>query len=206
MKRLIPFLAIGILGCDVAEELNFKSSFEIKYWVDARLDQCPKQLTNECLRVKTGNDFDPDDPWTVIEYEIANFQYTRGYVYELLVRVNTYPQPQDNGSYIQHTLMRTISKKEVQSSALRKVDFMWINHETQKCFGVIPKSCLLVQHGETIDENSWELFYSSIQGFQPENGFRYRIKYFTEKVKNPPADASLINYYLIKVLSKEFFL
>ncbi|MCY4215592.1 MAG: DUF4377 domain-containing protein [Flavobacteriaceae bacterium] len=205
MKKLVLFLVVGFFSCDLAEELNFESTFEIKYWVDARLGQCPNQLINECLRIKMGNTFDPDAPWTTIEYPIKDFEYTLGYIYELLVRVNTYPQPQNTGSFIQHTLIRIISKTEVQSSDQRKVNFMWIDHKTKDCVGVGPRNCLLVQHGETINENKWELFYSSIQGLQPEVGFRYRIKYFTEIIANSATDASSIQYYLIKVLSKERF-
>ncbi len=125
VKRSILLLALGFLGCDLVKELNFKSSFELKYWVDAFQDQCPSQPNKQCLRVKIGNNFNPDDPWTVIEYKINNFDYSPRYIYELLVKVDTYPQPQSNGSYIQYTLLRLISKKEVQSSSSKAVDSIY---------------------------------------------------------------------------------
>lgn len=203
MKKLVLFLSLGFLSCELAEDLNFESTFELTYWIDARLGQCQNQPTNECFRVQIGNSFDPDKPWNVINHEIIDFEYAPGYIYELLVRVNTYPQPQSNGAYSQYTLIRIQSKNEVQSSTNREVHLMWIHHQTKECIGVGPQNCLLVQYGETVNENGWQLFYGHIHGLQPKRGYRYKIKYFTEKVENPPADASSIQYYLIKVISKE---
>ncbi|AGH80900.1 hypothetical protein PCNPT3_04790 [Psychromonas sp. CNPT3] len=64
------------------------------------------------------------------------------------------------------------------------------------CFGVGPMQCLVVDD---------LLFYSKIQGFNFEEGYNYQLKIkritvFTQYTV--PADASLYEYHLIKVLSK----
>jgi hypothetical protein len=58
--------------------------------------------------------------------------------------------------------------------------------------------CLQVKKG-----NKTELFYSSISGFSPVAGYTYRILVREDKVGNPPADASNIDYSLVRVLSKK---
>lgn len=77
----------------------------------------------------------------------------------------------------------------------------WINSSRVPCVGVGPMECLEVRQSESAD---WQLFYSSIEGFNYEPGFLYRIKVREEK-RNPediPADASSIRYILVSVEEK----
>nr|WP_317207113.1 DUF4377 domain-containing protein [Chryseobacterium arthrosphaerae] len=50
--------------------------------------------------------------------------------------------------------------------------------------------------------DSWENFYSNIEGFTYEPGYEYVLKVKTEKIANPPADASSIKYTLVEQVSK----
>lgn len=69
------------------------------------------------------------------------------------------------------------------------------------CVGVAPMECLQVKEGSTKD---WTYFYDSIEGFEYEPGFTYKLKVEkTNKSDNLPADASAYNYKLKKVLSKK---
>jgi len=44
-------------------------------------------------------------------------------------------------------------------------------------------------------------FYDAIQGFEYQWGHETTMEVRTEKVKNPPADGSSIDYFLVKVIS-----
>ncbi len=69
------------------------------------------------------------------------------------------------------------------------------------CVGVAPMECLQVQEGNNKD---WTFFYDSIEGFEYEPGFTYKLKVEkTKKLGNFPADASAYNYKLKKVISKK---
>lgn len=71
--------------------------------------------------------------------------------------------------------------------------------QTADCTGVAPMKCLQIK--EKKSEN-WQNLYSNIEGFTYEPGFEYTLKVRTEKVENPPADASSIKYVLVKEISK----
>lgn len=78
---------------------------------------------------------------------------------------------------------------------------VWIGSETTKCnAGVMEKQCLKVKHSK--EQKDWELFYDDIAGFKYEKGYEYEIIIKSEKVENPPADASNMKYTLVKVVSK----
>lgn len=71
--------------------------------------------------------------------------------------------------------------------------------QTVDCTGVAPMKCLQVKEKES---ESWQNFYSNIEGFTYEPGYEYILKVKTEKIANPLADASSIKYTLIKQVSK----
>ncbi len=78
---------------------------------------------------------------------------------------------------------------------------MWVKENKANCTGVAPMECLQVKYG---NEKDWELFYSSIEGFDYTAGYRYHLKVVKSKRPAPvPADASAYTYTLQKVLSKE---
>lgn len=69
------------------------------------------------------------------------------------------------------------------------------------CVGVAPMECLQIKMG---NNKEWTYFYDSIEGFDYEPGFTYKLKVEkTKKQGNLPADASAYNYKLKKVISKK---
>ena len=74
-----------------------------------------------------------------------------------------------------------------------------IASKTVDCSGVGKQKCMLVKKG---DSSKWEYFYSSIEGFNYQEGFEYILDVKEEKVENPPVDGSSIRYILVKEISK----
>lgn len=74
-----------------------------------------------------------------------------------------------------------------------------VGPETADCTGVAPMKCLQVKEKES---DSWENFYTNIEGFTYEPGYEYVLKVKTEKIENPPMDGSSIKYTLVKQVSK----
>lgn len=59
--------------------------------------------------------------------------------------------------------------------------------------------CLQVKIGAV---KTWSHWYNSISGFTYEPGYTYRLRVLSEKVDNPPADASDKKYTLTKVITR----
>ena len=74
-----------------------------------------------------------------------------------------------------------------------------VGPETADCTGVAPMKCLQVKEKES---DSWQNFYTNIEGFTYEPGYEYVLKVKTEKIENPPMDGSSIKYTLVKQVSK----
>lgn len=81
----------------------------------------------------------------------------------------------------------------------------WVNSFKVECTGVGPRTCLQVHRGETLEPASWELFYSSIEGFDYEPGFIYQLRLQEEEIPadEVPADGSSIRYTLEEVVEKK---
>ncbi|SUC31541.1 Uncharacterised protein [Providencia rettgeri] len=60
--------------------------------------------------------------------------------------------------------------------------------------------CMKVKENPSDD---WQLFYSSIQGFEYQPGFSYTLQVKQFDVPNPPADAPSIRYELVKIVEKK---
>jgi len=76
-----------------------------------------------------------------------------------------------------------------------------VNSLRVPCEGVAPMECLEIRKD---DSDTWELFYSKIEGFEYEEGYLYRIQ-VQEETLDPskvPADASSIKYTLVSVEEK----
>lgn len=76
---------------------------------------------------------------------------------------------------------------------------LFVGSETKDCTGVAPMKCLQVREKAT---DSWENFYSNIEGFTYEPGFEYELKVRTEKVENVPADRASVRYILVRIIDK----
>lgn len=94
------------------------------------------------------------------------------------------------------------TKKPVKTQALPKDVQVWtIDAERAICEGVAPMKCLLVKKQ---GQNAFELFYDNIIGFDYQEGYIYTI-WVKEEAKTPPipADASIYNYTLVKIVAKK---
>ncbi len=80
----------------------------------------------------------------------------------------------------------------------------WVNSSKVPCEGVRATNCLKVQKGDTLNNESWQYFYSSIDGFDYVPGYIYKLIVREEKIdkKKVPADASSIKFILVKVIEK----
>jgi hypothetical protein len=68
------------------------------------------------------------------------------------------------------------------------------------CTGEARTRCLQVR---VLPDTMWQMFYRTIDGFEFEEGFRWRLEVERGRVPNPPADASSLSYRLVRVISKE---
>lgn len=76
---------------------------------------------------------------------------------------------------------------------------LYVKESLVDCVGGAPMKCMQVRD----DSNQeWTYFYSNIQGFNYEPGYRYKLKVKVEDVENPPADASSKRYILISIDEK----
>ena len=77
---------------------------------------------------------------------------------------------------------------------------LYVAPERRPCTGVAPMECLQVRESA---DRPWQYFYSEIEGFTFEPGYRYELRVREEKVANPPADGSSLRWTLVKVVSKQ---
>jgi heat shock protein HslJ len=78
-----------------------------------------------------------------------------------------------------------------------------VNSFRAPCVGVGPMNCLQIKRGDPA-KGEWQHFYSSIDGFSFEPGYRYRLRVRETRLPpdRVPADASSIRYELIEILDK----
>ena len=80
----------------------------------------------------------------------------------------------------------------------------WVNSTKVSCVGLTPMKCLQIQKSETLDPSIWESFHGSIQGFEYQAGYIYKIIVKESQLDSSdlPADASSIEYTLVEILEK----
>jgi hypothetical protein len=76
---------------------------------------------------------------------------------------------------------------------------LYVEAFTVDCMGIAPQKCLLVREDPA---DSWEYHYDGITGFTYEPGYRYTLEVEIRKIRNPPADASSLEYRLVRVIDK----
>ena len=76
---------------------------------------------------------------------------------------------------------------------------LWIGPERVECEGVAPMMCLQVAESE---DGDYQLFHDTIEGFDYQEGTSYVIDVSITEVENPPADASSMQYTLIKIVKE----
>jgi len=76
---------------------------------------------------------------------------------------------------------------------------VYVGSQMVDCVGVAPQKCLLVKESM---EDEYRMFYDTIAGFEFEPGYEYELIVREEQVENPPADASSINWTLVKIVNR----
>ncbi|WP_432410486.1 DUF4377 domain-containing protein [Rasiella sp. SM2506] len=81
----------------------------------------------------------------------------------------------------------------------------YINSTKVACEGVGKMQCLQIKKGETMPAGDWSNFYGSIEGFDYQQGYTYKllVKEETLDPAKVPADASSMSYTLAEVLDKK---
>jgi len=75
--------------------------------------------------------------------------------------------------------------------------YLW--GQTADCVGVAPQQCLQVRYNA---DDEYELFYSSISGFDFVPGYDYELLVQKTPIANPPADGSSIEWTLVEIVSQ----
>ncbi|WP_353161352.1 DUF4377 domain-containing protein [Myroides odoratus] len=107
---------------------------------------------------------------------------------------------QQEGTVQETSVEETTNQTETtETKETQNIVTMYVGPKQVDCTGVGPMKCLQVRETE---DGEWTLFYSSIQGFEYEEGYNYTLEVRKEDVPNPPADAPSIRYILVKEISK----
>ena len=80
-----------------------------------------------------------------------------------------------------------------------EVETLFVGPELVDCVGVGPRTCMQVRRAPDAE---WELFYSSIEGFDFEPGFVWELRVEVHEVSPVPADGSSRRYVLSRIVSK----
>ena len=80
------------------------------------------------------------------------------------------------------------------------IETLIIGPYTETCYGFIKQQCYLEFNEE---RQEWEFFYESIQGFDFEPGYIYRLKVRREDRGTEIQDVGRYAYHLVEVLSRE---
>ncbi|PHI20763.1 hypothetical protein CEQ90_06850 [Lewinellaceae bacterium SD302] len=97
----------------------------------------------------------------------------------------------------------TTRKTSVDSTNNNQI--WWVSGFKTQCSGGAGKmECLKVHKGSDLNDPEWEYFYSSIEGFEYEEGFLKKIELTIEELPTGqvPADASSLKYTLVRELEK----
>ena len=79
-------------------------------------------------------------------------------------------------------------------------EVLYVGPDRVECEGVGPQLCLQIRRSP---DAAWELFYDTIEGFDPTPGTSYEIEVRVIPVADPPADASSVRYELIRVIAAD---
>lgn len=193
LKGTVPALALfAMTQCTTTAGVS--AADEKTFIVGPETADCTGVAPMKCLQVKEK----ASENWTNFYTNIEGFVYEPGYEYVLKVKTEKIANPPADGSSIKYTLVKQVSKTKKGAAANEKT--LIIGAQTVDCStGAGRMKCMQVK--ENASEN-WTNFYSKIEGFTYEPGYEYVLKVKTEKIANPPADASSIKYTLIEQVSK----
>ncbi|WP_082376990.1 DUF4377 domain-containing protein [Chryseobacterium indologenes] len=193
LKGTFPALALfAMTQCTTA---NAAGADEKTFIVGPETADCTGVAPMKCLQVKEK----ASENWTNFYTNIEGFTYEPGYEYVLKVKTEKIANPPADGSSIKYTLVKQVSKTK-KNTANTGEKTLIVGSQTVDCSaGAGRMKCMQVKEDAS---GSWTNFYSQIEGFTYEPGYEYVLKVKTEKIANPPADASSIKYTLIEQVSK----
>lgn len=88
---------------------------------------------------------------------------------------------------------------ELTPGATDEVTRLWIRPDLVDCEGEAPQRCMQVAESEN---GEFEFFYDDIEGFAFNEGTSYVIDVTIERVPDPPADGSSLDYTLVEVVEE----
>ncbi len=94
----------------------------------------------------------------------------------------------------------TLFSCESNTNQLENESILIIASTKVDCIGVGPQTCLLVKKD---NQQNWIYFYDTILNFIHEDGYEYELLISEKEIKDPPQDASSIEYTLIEIISKK---
>ncbi|MFN2136716.1 MAG: META domain-containing protein [Candidatus Promineifilaceae bacterium] len=179
------------------------AGLEKTIFVGPELVDCVGVGPQQCLMVKE----DPNGEYMMHYDPIEGFNFEPGYEYELIILEETVENPPADGSSLKWTLLQEVSRTPVESTpdtgsetASGRIVTAFVGPELVDCEGGAgPQQCM--QYKASPDE-SYRLFYDTIDGFEFQPGYEYELSVLVEPVENPPADGSALRYTLIEVISQ----
>jgi len=125
--------------------------------------------------------------WEKFNTEIRQFDYDPKFEYDIKIL------KRQNGSRPTYSLAKTITKSLSEETA---VDTWEVGENYVNAQNLGKLKCLQIKSDK---KNKWEYLAATIQGFDYQEGYRYRIRVKQTKQK----DTDTIRYSLIEVVSKE---
>lgn len=112
--------------------------------------------------------------------------------------ITTYKWPKIVGGLLFSISILAGCQKDMRDDSIKIIE---VASALVNCTGVAPMQCMKIKE---IGEKDWQLFYSSIDGFQFEEGYAYKLEVKVTKKPEPiPADSSSLQWTLVKVISKD---
>ncbi|GLR17317.1 hypothetical protein GCM10007940_19320 [Portibacter lacus] len=191
----------GILPCADCPGIETTLTLQgnLKYELKMRY-----QEKSEKVFIETGS-FEWDDAGSIITLNVDG-KPSEDHQYKMIE--NGMLKLDNKGEEISGELaqMYLLNKSEDQMINLMPGEYIYhVSSIRASCEGVGSQSCLQIQKGNEYNPDSLELFYSSIEGFDYQEGFFYKlvVKEEEKEASNVPADASSISYKLVRILSQK---
>ena len=104
-----------------------------------------------------------------------------------------------NGATANEATANEATANEATANEAARVQTLFVHENRVDCEGAMPMKCLQVRESE---HDEWSYFYSTIEGFDYEESFRYELRVEVEPVANVPMDKTVTHYRLLEVVSK----
>lgn len=215
----------GQVSSSTTPSATDKANESTRLWIKPDLVDCEGSAPQTCMQIAESE----NGEYEYFYDQIEGFEFAEGTSYVVDVVIETVEDPPADGSSLRYTLVEIIEEvtddEEASAGTTTTVGTspttetttttdkststtdkstaetvrLWIGPEQLDCVGLVPQTCLLVSTSETGEP---ELFYDSIEGFDPQPGTSYVVDASVEQIDNPPADASSVKYTLIKIIEE----